>query len=219
MKRFAVAVVVGGLVLVAAIAVASRLTLSALPEPGQTETFLATKAKHYLVQRSIGHGVPPPPFDRQAGTKEGEKLFGTECAVCHGVTGHNPTDTGRWLYPRAANLTSRDSQSYSDQEVFWIIKNGIRWSGMPAFGHVEPDEHIWDLAFYVRTLPKVSAAERPIQALPARQYAIAGRLPDKSISAKGPCTERTRFLTHQQVPALLVNRDRYPGRALVQQAP
>jgi len=219
MKRFAVAVVVGGLVLVAAIAVASRLTLSALPEPGQTETFLATKAKHYLVQRSIGHGVPPPPFDRQAGTKEGEKLFGTECAGRHGLSGQSPTDTGRWMYPRAANLTSRDAQSYSDQEVFWIIKNGIRWSGMPAFGLVEPDEHIWDLAFYVRSLPKASAADRPIQALPARQDAIAERRPAKSIFAEGPCTERTRFPKHQQVPALLVSRDRYPGRALVQQAP
>jgi mono/diheme cytochrome c family protein len=219
MKRFAIAVVVGVLVLVAAIAVASRLTLSALPEPGQTETFLATKAKHYLVQRSTGHGVPPPPSDRQAGTKEGEKLFGTECAACHGLSGQSPTDAGRWMYPRAANLASRDSQSYSDQEVFWIIKNGIRLSGMPAFGRVEPDEHIWDLAFYVRTLPKVSAAERPIRALPARQYAIAGRQPDKSIFAEGPRTERKRLLPHQQVPALLVSRDRYPGRALLRQAP
>jgi len=58
------------------------------------------------------------------------------------------------MYPRAADLTSRDTQSYTDQELFWIIKNGIRLSGMPAFGKVEPDEHIWDLVFYVRTLPK-----------------------------------------------------------------
>jgi mono/diheme cytochrome c family protein len=217
--RFVIAGVIGAFVLIGAIAVASRLTLSALPEPGQTEMFLVTKAKHYLVQRCAGHDVPPPPSDRQAGTKEGEKLFGTECAACHGLSGQSPTDAGRWMYPRAANLASRDSQSYSDQEVFWIIKNGIRLSGMPAFGRVEPDEHIWDLAFYVRALPKVSAAERPIQALPARQHASAARRPDKSIFAEGPCTERTRSLPHQQVPALLVSRDRYPGRALVQQAP
>jgi mono/diheme cytochrome c family protein len=163
MKRVVIfAGVVGVLVLVAAIAVASRLTLSALPEPGQTETLLAIKIKHYLVRRSAGNGVPPPPPDRQAGIKEGEKLFGTECAVCHGLSGQNPTDAGRWMYPRAANLASRDSQSYSDQEVFWIIKNGIRSSGMPAFGHIEPDEHIWDLALYVRTLPKGSATEHPM---------------------------------------------------------
>jgi hypothetical protein len=44
------------------------------------------------------------------------------------------------MYPRAADLTSRDVQAYSDQEVFWIIKNGIRLSGMPAFGRVESEE-------------------------------------------------------------------------------
>lgn len=49
-------------------------------------------------------------------------------------------------------------QSYSDRELFWIIKNGVRLSGMPAFAKVESDEHIWDLALYLRTLP---GAARP----------------------------------------------------------
>ncbi len=142
------------LVLVAAVAAASQFTLSALPEPGRTETFLATKAKHYLVSRSSREGIPPAPVDRQAAIKEGDRLFGTECAACHGLSGHSPTDAGRWMYPRAADLTSRDVQSYSDQELFWIIKNGIRLSGMPAFGKVESDEHVWDLVLYVRALPK-----------------------------------------------------------------
>ncbi|HKT90224.1 MAG TPA: cytochrome c, partial [Candidatus Sulfotelmatobacter sp.] len=57
-----------------------------------------------------------------------------------------------------ANLASAGVQKYSDRELFWIVKNGIRLSGMPAFGRVEPDEHIWDLVLYLRTLPKESAA-------------------------------------------------------------
>src|SRR5216683_8421146 len=152
MKRFAIAGS-GVLVLSVAIAgVASKFTLSALPEPGRLETSLATKAKHYLVHRSSRAGIPPAPTDRQTSLKEGERLFGTECGACHGLSGHNPTDAGRWMYPRAGDLTSRDVQSYSDREVFWIIKNGIRLSGMPAFGKVESDEHIWDLVFYMHTL-------------------------------------------------------------------
>ena len=158
MRKFVIAAI-GVLVLVAAIAAASQFTLSALPEPGRTETLLATKAKHYLVGRSSRDGTPPAPANRQAAVKEGDRLFGTECAACHGVSGHNPTDAGRWMYPRAADLTSREVQAYSDHEVFWIIKNGIRLSGMPAFGRVESDEHIWDLVFYVRALPK-AAQER-----------------------------------------------------------
>ena len=154
MKMFVI-VGLGVVVLVAAIVAATSLfTLSALPEPGRTETFLASRAKHYLVRRSSREGIATMPVNRQANTKEGERLFGTECGACHGNSGHNPTDAGRWMYPRAADLTSPESQSYSDQEVFWIIKNGIRLSGMPAFGKVEPDEHIWDLVLYVRALPK-----------------------------------------------------------------
>jgi mono/diheme cytochrome c family protein len=150
-------------VLVAAIVIgfiaATQFTLSALPEPGRIETALATRVKHYLVHRSR-KGIPPAPADRQASTREGERLFGTECGACHGNSGHNPTDAGRWMYPRAADLTSRESQSYSDQELFWVIKNGIRLSGMPAFGKVESDEHVWDLVFYVRTLPNALPQSR-----------------------------------------------------------
>ena len=103
----------------AAVAVAaSRLTLSALPEPGQGETFLAAKLKHYFVQKYSRSGIPSAPADRQGAVKNGERLFGTECAACHGMSGRNPTDAGRWMYPRAADLASRDSQSYSDLELF-----------------------------------------------------------------------------------------------------
>jgi mono/diheme cytochrome c family protein len=56
------------------------------------------------------------------------------------------------MYPRASDLTSLEVQQYSDRELFWIVKNGIRLSGMPAFGRVESDEHIWNLVHYVRTL-------------------------------------------------------------------
>ena len=57
------------------------------------------------------------------------------------------------MYPRAADLTSPEVQRYSDRELFWIVKNGIRLSGMPGVGKVEPDEHVWNLVHYVRTLP------------------------------------------------------------------
>ena len=90
-----------------------------------------------------------------AGAKEGEKLFNEECASCHGSRGYDLSDAGRWMYPRAADLTSRDSQSYSDHEVYWIVKNGVRTSGMPAFGKVESEDHIWDLCFMFALCPRL----------------------------------------------------------------
>lgn len=131
----------------------TQVKLDALQEPGHLETVLATRAKHAIVRRSSRHGIPLAPADLQASIEEGDKLFGTECASCHGIDGHKLTDTGRWMYPRAADLASAEVQRYSDRELFWIVKNGIRFSGMPAFGRVESDEHIWNLVHYVRTLP------------------------------------------------------------------
>ncbi len=152
-RRFAI-LGLSALALIAAVAAAApRFSLSALPEPGRTETYPANRAKHYLVHRSSRDTIPFPPANIQASIEEGDDRFGTECSECHGASGHKPTDAGRWMYPRAADLASREVQSYSDRELFWIIKNGIRLSGMPAFGRVESNEHIWDLVRYVRTLP------------------------------------------------------------------
>jgi len=143
---FAVVLLAGGLT-------AFRANLSALPEPGRLETLLATKAKRFVVRRASGGEIPAPPADISASLKEGDKLFGVECSECHGDSARKPTDAGRWMYPRAADLGSAEVQKYSDRELFWIVKNGIRLSGMPAFGRVESDEHIWDLVRFVRTVP------------------------------------------------------------------
>lgn len=142
---FAFLLLVGG-------AAAFQFNLSALPEPGRMETLLATKGKRLLIRIASRKEIPPPPTDIQTSLTEGDRLFGTDCSECHGYSGRKPTDAGRWMYPRAADLGSAGVQQYSDQELFWIVKNGIRLSGMPAFGRVESDEHLWDLVHYVRTL-------------------------------------------------------------------
>ena len=135
---------------------------SALSEPGKVETDAATTALRILVWRRASREViPPAPADRQVSVDEGDKLFGIDCADCHGDNGHTPTDEGRWMYPRAANLISSQVQQYSDRELFWIVKNGIRLSGMPAFGKVETDEHIWNLIEYLRTLPRSDSVNTP----------------------------------------------------------
>ena len=156
MKRWILIVLIA-LAFLAAVAIVgfTQIKIGALQEPGHLETLIATRAKHLLVYRSSERGIPPEPANLQASIAEGDKLFGTECAACHGLDGHSPTDAGRWMYPRSADLISPEVQQYSDRELFWIVKNGIRLSGMPAFGNVETDEHIWNLVHYVRTLPRL----------------------------------------------------------------
>ena len=160
MKRRILAVLIAlALAAVVVIVGLTQIRLDALQEPGQVETFLATIVKHLLVRRSSREGIPQALTNLQESIAEGDKLYATDCSMCHGPDGHTPSDSGRWMYPRASDLTSPAVQGYSDPELFWIVKNGIRLSGMPAFGRVESDEHIWNLVHYLRTLPRSARPE------------------------------------------------------------
>ena len=130
-----------------------RFNLTALPEPGNLETRLANQAKRFLIHRASRNEIPARPLDAKASLDNGGTHYGLDCSICHGTDGRAQAPLGRWMYPRPADLTSKQVQSYSDQELFWIIQNGIRFTGMPAFGKVESPDHIWDLVNYVRTLP------------------------------------------------------------------
>lgn len=142
----AVALAVGGFA-------ASQFNLSALPEPGGAETYLATRAKYWIVARSAREVLAAPPNDANSVTIGGMQ-FRSECASCHGTEGTTPTDVGQWMYPRTLDLSSPEVQHWTDAELFWIIKNGIRLSGMPGFGKIHTDDQIWHLVHYVRSLRK-----------------------------------------------------------------
>ena len=107
MRRWiSIVVIVFGLGAVVAIVGFYQMNIDALQEPGHIETILATRAKHILVHRSSSRdSISPAPTDLQASVEEGDKLYGIECAMCHGPDGHTPTDSGRWMYPRASDLT------------------------------------------------------------------------------------------------------------------
>lgn len=132
------------------------LDLSALDEPGLLETRLARAAKHALVARSARSSVPPEPPADPVSRANGRMQFWARCASCHGQDGRTPTELGRWMYPRALDLGSPASQQWSDRELFWIIKNGIRLTGMPGFAHVHSNEEIWHLVHYVRSLKEIA---------------------------------------------------------------
>jgi mono/diheme cytochrome c family protein len=130
-----------------------RFNLTALHEPGPAETRVANLSKRYFIYRASRHGIPPRPQDTNASVERGGSHYGLDCGVCHAEDGRAQRSPGQWMYPRTSDLTSKQVQSYSDQELFWIIQNGIRFTGMPAFGNVETPDHVWDLVNYVRTLP------------------------------------------------------------------
>lgn len=91
---------------------------------------------------------------------EARAHWADHCASCHANDGSGDTTIGRHLYPRAPDMREVPTQELSDGELYYIIQNGVRLSGMPAWGQpVDDDEHSWGLVALIRHLSKLTPAE------------------------------------------------------------
>lgn len=92
---------------------------------------------------------------------EARSHFADHCAVCHGNDGKGQTTFGQKLFPRAPDMTRDATQSLSDGELFAVIENGIRLTGMPGWGDgtAESARGSWGLVHLVRNLSKLSEAD------------------------------------------------------------
>ena len=150
-RKFWVAWMALGLLL-AGLVIVNQLSLSALDEPGKVETLVATKGKHFIVGRSAEEEVAPASSIRRSNPALGRGLFIGNCSSCHGLDGRSPTEMGARMYPRAADLGSAQVQDYTDEEIFWVIRNGLRLTGMPGLGETQSDPSIWAIVDFIRTL-------------------------------------------------------------------
>lgn len=87
--------------------------------------------------------------------------FADHCALCHDHDGSGRTPIGQGLYPKAPDMRSSATQSLSDGELFYIIVNGVRLTGMPACGQGSAEENAdtWGLVRLIRHLPRLSTEE------------------------------------------------------------
>ena len=91
---------------------------------------------------------------------EAQAHYADHCAVCHANNGSGETMFGKNMYPRPPDMRLEDTQSMSDGEIYYTIQNGIRLSGMPAFGDpTDSDVDTWKLVHFIRHLPSLSSAE------------------------------------------------------------
>ena len=88
--------------------------------------------------------------------------FADHCATCHGNDGSGRTHIGNGLYPPPPDMSLAATQKLTDGELYYIIENGIRFTGMPAFGEKPGDEHddaTWKLVRFIRHLPMITDDE------------------------------------------------------------
>jgi mono/diheme cytochrome c family protein len=134
--------------------------VSARPQPGALEAVTARTIRGIAIRTRIGGLTNPVPVS-DAVIKEGMEHFADHCAVCHGNDGSGDTEMGRGLYPRAPDMRQAATQNLSDGELFYIIENGVRLTGMPAWstGTKEGETSSWHLVHFIRHLPKLTEEE------------------------------------------------------------
>lgn len=126
------------------------------PHTALTRSMLKT-----LQQRSVGvraDEVGEPLQVDSAALRDAFAHYGEMCAVCHGAPGEERGEIGKGMNPAPPRL-GRVAGEWSDREVFWILKHGIKLAGMPAFGETHSDGDLWALTALVRQLPELSAEE------------------------------------------------------------
>ncbi len=122
------------------------------PEPGWVDRALAGISARSVARQAAG--IQAPPLSDPAMVRRGAVLYGELCAVCHGGPGVRPSPVGMGLNPGPPDLADA-ARALPAHQVYWIVKHGIRMTGMPAFpGRGEGD--LWALVAFVRALPRMS---------------------------------------------------------------
>ena len=137
-----------------------RRGFSARVEPSSLEVFLAETARKLALPqayRDQRNPLPGSPENIQAGMEH----FADHCATCHANDGSGQTLFGRGLNPKPPDMRQPETQNKSDGELYYITENGIRLTGMPAFGERPgtSDPQTWQLVHFIRHLPKLTDRE------------------------------------------------------------
>jgi mono/diheme cytochrome c family protein len=148
----------GAILATAAVYMLSR-GFSARDEPTAIEAFVAGQIRHIAVPGAARQMTNPVAASPEV-VSEAMEHFADHCATCHGNDGSGNAAIGKGLYPKPPDMRQAATQKLSDGELYYIIHNGVRFTGMPAFGaEGAQDEDSWKLVRFIRHLPKVTDEE------------------------------------------------------------
>jgi mono/diheme cytochrome c family protein len=147
------------------IAVAGLLVMrgrgvGARAEPSWIEARTALFLRSWLTPARY-KGLKNPVSASEDTLTAGREHFADHCASCHANDGSGNTDMGRNFYPKAPDMRLPRTQGLSDGEIFYIIENGVRLTGMPGWssGTLEGEKSSWQLVHFIRRLPSLTPEE------------------------------------------------------------
>ncbi len=128
-------------------------------EPGAVESSLAMTMRDMAIPSRYKAMKNPVAVTPEV-IHDGMAHWTDHCATCHANNGSGDTMYGKTMYPRPPDMRQKDTQEMSDGELYYTIKNGVRLSGMPAFGDPGDDDvDSWKLVAFIRHLPQLIPAE------------------------------------------------------------
>jgi mono/diheme cytochrome c family protein len=134
--------------------------ISARPAPSAMEVAVADRLRALAIPSAASARTNPVPETPEV-LAEGRAHFADHCASCHANDGTGKSSMGEFLSPRAPDLRLPATQELSDGTLFYIIENGVKLTGMPAWatGTPEGEAASWRLVRFIRHLPSLSEAE------------------------------------------------------------
>jgi mono/diheme cytochrome c family protein len=189
----AIALLIGGLMLYI-----RGHGFSAREEPSWMERVMARNARKIATPADAKTLINPRQQQSEEMIAEADEHFVDHCSICHGTDGRGNTTIGRNLYPKVPDMTQSQTQELRDGELYYIIFNGIRLTGMPAWGSEDKPEAIWDLVALIRRLPKLSPEEAKRLQVGNDEQVDATAGEDEESKKDGQSTKRppTRKPTH-----------------------
>ncbi|HEY0704826.1 MAG TPA: cytochrome c [Candidatus Acidoferrales bacterium] len=138
---------------------ATSTGMTARAKPGAMETSMAQKVRDWSIPKSARE-MQNPMTATPENLEEARRHFADHCANCHGNDGRGTAEMGRNMYPPAPDMTLPSTQNRTDGELYYIIENGVRFTGMPAWGPGGLSDHdTWHLVLFIRHLPQISRQE------------------------------------------------------------
>ena len=122
--------------------------VAATVEDSRPLRWVLVTTREASVRRHAG-GIEAPPLGGPQQVENGSRFFRNQCAMCHTPPGTEPTMMAEGLNPYAPPLTGLVGDM-SDAELFWVTKNGIGFTGMPAWTASHDDRDIWNVVAFMR---------------------------------------------------------------------
>ena len=135
-----------------------RRGFSARDNPSGLEVFTAGAIRRLSIPASARNASNPFQASPDILTQAREH-FANHCANCHANDGSGKTEIGQNLYPKVPDMRLPQTQNLTDGEIYYIIHNGVRLTGMPAWGDASRDPDSWKLALFIRHLPQLTLEE------------------------------------------------------------